>query len=67
MKKFKKRTDLLTFAMAHPEALSAHFINAVRVAMTFGPITKKSELKDVPMVRYVTSEHYGLTELRDKR
>ena len=66
-KKFKKRTGLLTFAMAHPGTLSAHFINAARVAMTFGPITKTAELKDVPMVRYVTSEHYGLTELRDKR
>ena len=67
IKKFKKRTDLLTFAMSYPGALTAHFSNAVRVAMTHGAISKTKQLRDVPLVRYVQADGLQLTELRDRR
>ena len=67
IRKFPKRVHLLTFAQEHPGALTAHFFNAVRLACSKQPISRSSQLRSVPLVRYITSEEFGLTDLRDKR
>ena len=57
----------LPFAHEHPGALTAHFFNAVRLACSKEPISKTRQLRHVPLVRYITSDEFGLTDLRDKR
>lgn len=35
--------------------------------MSLGAVSKTAQLREVPIMRYVTSDSFGLTETRDKR
>ena len=67
MRKFKKRVDLVTFAMEHPGALAAHFANKVHEQMGSGVMRRSRQLRDVPYTKYIGSDAFGLSELRDRR
>ena len=67
MRRFKKRVDLVTFALEHPGALAAHFANKVHEQTGSGLMRRTRQLRDVAYTRYVGSDAFGLSELRDKR
>ena len=62
------RSALMTFAQRHPGALTAHFINGVRLKHkgSAGMIRETRQLKEVDLCKWAT-EMAGLTEIRDKR
>ena len=64
--KFKKRGDLVSYAMKHPGALSAHFLAGIYARIHKGMMTQSRHLRDVNVAAWASS-HTGLTELRDLR
>ena len=59
---------MITFASKHEGALTAHFINQIRMKLkgSMGMVRKSKELRDIDVTRWV-QECTGLTELRDRR
>ena len=66
-RRFKKRSDLITFALEHPGAIAAHFAHRVWEQTGNGVMRRTGDMRKVPYVKYVQSDAFGLTELRDKR
>lgn len=70
VEKFKTgRSALLGFAQKHPGALTAHFLQLVRMKMrgAAGVVKETKQLRDVDVSSYVSTGSMGLTELRDIR
>ena len=70
LEKFKSgRSALLAFAHKHPGALTAHFLQAVRMKVkgASGVVNKSGQLREVDMSSYLLNGGLGLTEIRDSR
>ncbi|CAE8581762.1 unnamed protein product, partial [Polarella glacialis] len=65
--KFKKRADLLAFAAKHPGALTASFINTLRLKMAKPGIRRTKDLRDVQLADLIGASQSGLSKVRDVR
>ena len=64
--KFKNKTALLTFAMQHPGALTAHFLNVVHRRLSRGVPQCYGDLQKVSVAQWA-EKYADLTEVRDLR
>ena len=51
----------------NPGALTGYFINACRVKLGLGAVTRTSQLRTTPLGVFAQSSHTGLSEIRDQR
>ena len=64
--KLQNRTALLAFAMRHPGALTAHFLNVVHLRLSKGIPSNTRDLAKVSVAQWA-EKYTELTELRDLR
>ena len=62
--KWKKKGDLIAFAMKNPGALTGHFLAGVCARLSKGTLARTSQLRDVSVAAWA-HQFTGLTEVRD--
>lgn len=65
--KYKNRAVFLAFCARHPGAMTAHFLNAIRMRMrgAAGMMTSTKQLRDVSLAEWIKES--GVTDVRDQR
>ena len=65
--KYKNRAVFLAFCARHPGAMTAHFLNTIRMRMrgAAGMVTSAKQLRDVNLAGWIKES--GVTDVRDQR
>ena len=65
--KYKNRAVFLAFCARHPGAMTAHFLNTIRMRMrgAAGMVTSTKQLRDVSLAEWIKES--GVTDVRDQR